>query len=110
MPRRHPLSLHDERGERRAKGRRKPFGAVFFSPWNLSSFDRTRFASAHKCAGAYRIDKTAWFPRRATPAGIAAVRARGAYVFYLVEAFPAALTLQFKYPGVAETTLTLPQA
>ena len=29
MPRRHPLSLHDERGERRAKGRRKPFGAVF---------------------------------------------------------------------------------
>ena len=47
------LSLHDESRQRRAKGRRKPFGAVSFSPWNPSSFDRSRFASVAKAPGAY---------------------------------------------------------
>ena len=50
------LSLHDESRQRRAKGRRKPFGAVSFSPWNPSSFDRSRFASMRKRMVSYAIN------------------------------------------------------
>ena len=105
----HPLSLYDESRQRRAKEREDNRSERFssLSLESYPSFDRSRFASAHKCAGAYRHVITSWFPRhRATPGGVFAVRARGAYVFYCIKVIPAALTLQFKYPIVAGTAFS----
>ena len=100
--------MHDESRQRRAKEREDNRSERFssLSLESYPSFDRSRFASAHKCAGAYIHVITSWFPRhRATPGGVFAVRARGAYVFYCIKVIPAALTLQFKYPNVAGISL-----
>ena len=53
----HLLSLHDESRQRRAKEGEDNRSERFSSPSfeSLSSFDRTRFASAHKCAGGLQI-------------------------------------------------------
>ena len=61
----HLLSLHDESRQRRAKEREDNRSERFssLSLESFPSFDRSRFASAHKCAGAYRHDNTAWSPR-----------------------------------------------
>ena len=61
----HLLSLHDESRQRRAKEREDNRSERFssLSLESFPSFDRSRFASAHKCAGAYRYVITAWFAR-----------------------------------------------
>ena len=52
MPGRHPLSLHDERGERRAKGRGETHLDGFSSPFgNPHLFRKSRNASARQARG-----------------------------------------------------------
>ena len=56
MPRRHPLSLHDERGERRAKGRGETHLDGFSSPFgNPHLFRKSRNASARQARGVSRL-------------------------------------------------------
>ena len=78
----------ENRSERFSEGNLLPFLL-----WNPSSFDRSRFASVAEAPGAYRNDISAWFPRRAAPAGKSVVRARGAYVFKCVKVIHAALAV-----------------
>ena len=56
MPGRHPLSLHDERGERRAKGRGETHLDGFSSPFgNPHLFRKSRNASARQARGVSRL-------------------------------------------------------